>query len=372
MSRAPWQQIAQCGKARTGVLQLARGHVRTPVFMPVGTYGAVRGAVSGVDVAQQGFEIILGNTFHLWQRPGLEVLAAHGGLHGFGNWQQPILTDSGGFQVFSLASLRKITDEGVSFRAPHNGASCFLSPEGCMDIQRTINSDIAMVLDECAPGDADEKHAADAMRRSLRWAARCKTAFADSRNALFGIVQGGTHLHLRRESAQALVDMGFDGYAIGGLAVGEEGAQRREVLSAMHELLPAEQPRYLMGVGTPVDIALAVADGVDMFDCVLPTRNARNGHLFTRQGVVRIKNARYRHDTAPLDAGCACPACRGYTRAALHHLFSIGDMLAGRLATLHNLAYYHHLMSTLRSAIESNTLPQAVDAVVTAYAGEKD
>ena len=240
-----------------------------------------------------------------------------------------------------------------------------------MDIQRTINSDIAMVLDECAPGDADEAHAAAAMRRSLRWAMRCKTAFADSANALFGIVQGGTHLHLRRESAEGLVEMGFDGYAIGGLAVGEETAQRREVLSAMHEWLPADQPRYLMGVGTPVDIALAVADGVDMFDCVLPTRNARNGHLFTRQGVVRIKNARYRHDTAPLDAGCSCPTCRGYTRAALHHLFSIGDMLAARLATLHNLAYYHHLMSTLRGAIEDNTLPQAVDAVVMAYSEDK-
>lgn len=360
-----WQQTAACGKARAGVLQLARGDIRTPVFMPVGTIGAVRGAMTAADISQQGFDIILGNTFHLWQRPGLEVLSAHGGLHGFGGWHKPILTDSGGFQVFSLASLRKISEDGVAFNAPHNGQKCFLSPEGCMDIQRVINSDIVMVLDDCTPPAAGEKATAESMRRSMRWAARCKKSFTESANpnALFGIVQGGISLALRRESLEALCDIGFNGYAIGGLAVGETKAQMRAVLAEVPSLLPPQKPRYLMGVGTPADIALAVADGIDMFDCVLPTRNARNGQLFTSEGVLKIRNAANRHDTRPPDQHCTCQTCRRHSRAYLHHLFAIGDMLAPRLATIHNLSFYRRLMSRLAAAIETNTLPQTVKQI---------
>lgn len=362
-----WRLHATCGKARSGILRLARGEVRTPVFMPVGTLGAVRGAVAAEDVERLGFDIILGNTFHLWQRPGLEVLAAHGGLHGFNGWRRPILTDSGGFQVFSLASLRKITDDGVSFRAPHSGEPCFLSPELCMDIQRTLNSDIAMVLDDCTPATAAAPEVAASMRRSMQWARRCKAAFGGNPNALFGIVQGGIHLPLRRESAQTLVDTGFDGYAIGGLAVGEEKSERRAVLAEVPQWLPPDKPRYLMGVGTPADIALAVADGVDMFDCVLPTRNARNGHLFTAAGTLRLRNACHRHDSAPPEESCGCVVCRRFSRAYLHHLFAIGDMLAARLATLHNLAYFRRLMRELRNSVEDGTLPQVVAKVVAAY-----
>ncbi|MCH9758956.1 MAG: tRNA guanosine(34) transglycosylase Tgt [Proteobacteria bacterium] len=359
-----WQQTATCGKARAGVLSLARGTIATPVFMPVGTIGAVRGAITPPDIEQLGFDIILGNTFHLWQRPGLEVLAAHGGLHGFNNWRRPILTDSGGFQVFSLSSLRKISDDGVSFRAPHNGNTCFLSPESCMDIQRTINSDIVMVLDDCTAAGVSESAAAASMRRSMQWAHRCRTAFGDNPNALFGIVQGGIFLPLRQESAQQLVDIGFDGYAIGGLAVGEEKSQRHEVLAAMDAWLPADKPRYLMGVGTPADIALAVADGVDMFDCVMPTRNARNAQLFTSTGILRLRNACHRHDTQPLDAQCDCIVCRRFSRSYLHHLFAVGDMLAARLATLHNLAHYRRLMTRLRNGIKDGTLAAVVREVV--------
>lgn len=355
-----WRQTARCGNARAGILQLARGAVHTPAFMPVATLGAVRGAVGNGDAEGLGFEMILANTFHLWQRPGCEVIARHGGLHGFNGWHRPILTDSGGFQVFSLAPLRKISDDGVAFRAPHNGQACFLSPEICMDIQRTLNSDIVMVLDDCTPAGVDEAAAAASMRRSMRWAARCKAAFADNPNALFGIVQGGIYLPQRRESAAALMDIGFDGYAIGGLAVGEEKSERQAVLADTVPRLPADKPRYLMGVGTPADIAQAVADGIDMFDCVLPTRNARNGHLFTHRGIVRIRNACHRHDSAPPDAECGCPVCRRTSCAYLHHLFTVGDMLAARLATLHNLAYYRALMTRLRAAIADGTLPQVV------------
>lgn len=367
MNRAPWQVSAHCGNARSGVLHLTRGKVHTPAFMPVGTLGAVRGGIHAADVAQLGFDMILANTFHLWQRPGLEVLAAHGGLHGFNAWHRPILTDSGGFQVFSLAAMRKVSDDGVHFRAPHNGQACFLSPEQCMHIQRTLNSDIAMVLDECVSAQAPLAEARSAMRRSLHWAQRCRDAFADSENALFGIVQGGVHLPLRQDSAAALTDMGFDGYAIGGLAVGEARAQRQEVLAAVAPQLPAYSPRYLMGIGTPADIACAVAEGVDLFDCVLPTRNARNGQLFTRHGIVRIKNACHQADERPLEEGCTCSVCHRTSRAYLHHLFRVGDMLAARLATLHNLAYYRRLLAELRAAIADNTLPQAVAAVCAAY-----
>ena len=370
VSKSPttvWQRQMQCGNARAGVLRLHRGDVETPAFMPVGTLGAIKGAVEPADLRRLGFDIMLSNTFHLWQRPGVEVVTAHGGLHGFGGWRRPILTDSGGFQVFSLASLRRVSEDGVDFRAPHNGAACFLSPEKCMAIQRQLGSDIVMVLDECAPGDANEKIATAAMRRSLRWAARCKTAFADNPNALFGIVQGGVFSSLRAESAAGLANIGFDGYAIGGLAVGESASARRTVLEDTVHRLPADKPRYLMGVGTPSDIAHAVSCGVDMFDCVLPTRNARNGQLFTSTGVVKIRNSRHRADLSPPDAACGCPVCRRVSRAYLHHLFTIGDMSAARLLTLHNLAYYFGLMRRLRAAVGDGTLPAVVADIFTHY-----
>lgn len=362
-----WQQTAACGKARTGILRLQRGEIRTPVFMPVGTFGTLRGAVMPDDVHTLGYNLILGNTFHLWQRPGLDILSAHGGLHGFSGWHHPILTDSGGFQVFSLAKLRTISEDGVTFRAPHNGKPCFLSPELCIDIQRTLNSDIAMILDDCTPATLDETAVNTAMQRSLRWAQRCKTAFRDNPNRLFGIVQGGIYPALRRASAAELIRIGFDGYAIGGLAVGEDKARRRDILAGSSDWLPAGAPRYLMGVGTPADIALAVADGIDMFDCVMPTRNARNGQLFTAAGLLRIRNACHRRATQPIEETCGCPVCRRFSRAYLHHLFSIGDMAAARLATLHNLAYYRRLMTQLAAAIHARTLPRLVQTIVDAY-----
>ena len=367
-TQSAWRSLATCGKARAGILRLRRGEIRTPVFMPVGTLGVVRGAVMPDDIHQLGYNLILGNTFHLWQRPGLDSLTAHGGLHGFSGWHHSILTDSGGFQVFSLAKLRKISEEGITFRAPHDGKRCFLSPERCMEIQRTLNSDIAMILDDCTPATADEAAVSAAMRRSLRWAQRCKTAFHAAPNLLFGIVQGGIYPVLRRASAAELLRIGFDGYAIGGLAVGEDKASRHAILADSHDWLPADKPRYLMGVGTPADIALAVADGIDMFDCVLPTRNARNGQLFTAAGLVRIRNACHRHATEPIEATCHCPVCRRFSRAYLHHLFRIGDMAAARLATLHNLAYYRRLMAQLGDAIHNQTLPRLVQTIVSAYA----
>lgn len=362
-----WQAEARCGDARAGTLSLARGEVRTPAFMPVGTVGAVKGAVTPVDLEQLGFEMTLANTFHLSLRPGTDIIAAHGGLHGFNGWRRPLLTDSGGYQVFSLKSLRKLEENGVRFRAPHNGAACFLSPESCIAIQRALGSDIAMVLDECPPAGIDEKSAADSMRRSMRWAERCRAAFDGSPNMLFGIVQGGVFLNLRAESAETLTGIGFDGYAVGGLAVGESKEDMLAVLGASVPRLPADKPRYLMGVGAPGDIAVAVASGVDLFDCVLPTRNARNGWLFTDGGVVRIRNARYRALTDAPDAECACPVCRRFSLAYLHHLFAVGDMLAARLATLHNLAYYRRLMRRLRDAIIRGDLPHTVDEVLKNY-----
>lgn len=367
-----WQVEARCGAARAGTLQLARGRIHTPAFMPVGTAAAVKGATAPEDLQTLGYEIILANTFHLWLRPGQEVIRQHGGVHGFCGWSRPVLTDSGGFQVFSLQSLRKISEDGVHFRAPHNGESCFLTPELCMEIQHTLNSDIAMVLDDCAPATASRQTIAAAMRRSMRWAKRCADAFAaaGNRNALFGIVQGGLDDELRSESVQALLDIGFDGYAIGGLAVGESAQQRQAVLQHTCPQLPDTRPRYLMGVGRPCDIAQAVACGVDMFDCVLPTRNARNGHLFTRQGVLRIRNAQHRHATGAIDEACACWVCQRFSRAYLHHLFAIGDMLAARLATFHNLAYYRSLMHDLRQGIMTNTLDAVVHKVLAAYPPE--
>jgi len=340
------------GAARRGILELAHGRVDTPAFMPVGTYGTVK-AMSPDEVAASGAQIVLGNTFHLWLRPGLGVIARHGGLHRFMNWAGPILTDSGGFQVFSLETLRKVTEEGVHFSSPVNGDRLFLTPEESMRIQKTLNSDVAMVFDECLAYPASEKRAADSMRLSMRWALRSKESWENA-NALFGIVQGGIYPHLRQESVEKLVDIGFDGYAIGGLAVGEPKEERLKVLESLR--LPEDRPRYLMGVGTPEDIIEAVAAGLDLFDCVLPTRNARNGWLFTRSGDIRIRNARYRDDTAPLDERCACYTCRNFTRAYLYHLDKAKEILGARLNTLHNLHYYQELMRDLRLAIEENRL----------------
>jgi queuine tRNA-ribosyltransferase len=355
------------GAARRGVLETAHGAIDTPAFMPVGTYGAVKG-MSPVEVSGLGAQIILGNTFHLWLRPGLEVIAAHGGLHRFIGWQGPILTDSGGFQVFSLGELRKISEEGVKFQSPVNGDACFLTPEESMRIQRVLNSDIVMAFDECTPHPATEQQARESMRLSMRWAARSKAAHAGNPNALFGIVQGGMFEHLRDESLAELVNIGFDGYAIGGLSVGEPKPDMLRILRHTAPRLPAGRPRYLMGVGTPSDIVAAVAAGIDMFDCVLPTRNARNGWLYTRHGVIKLRNARYRDDLAPLDPDCACYTCRNFTRAYLHHLQRVNEMLGARLNTLHNLHYYQELMAGLRAAIAEGRL----DAFVAAHGTDRE
>jgi queuine tRNA-ribosyltransferase len=343
------------GAARRGRLELAHGAVDTPAFMPVGTYGTVK-AISPAELREVGAQIVLGNTFHLWLRPGVEVIGKHGGLHGFMGWDGPILTDSGGFQVFSLGALRKITEEGVKFASPINGDRLLLTPEESMRVQRALDSDIAMVFDDCTPHPATHKQAEKSMQLSLRWAERSKEAFAGSRNALYGIVQGGVYEDLRDACLEGLTRIGFDGYAIGGLAVGEPREARERVLAHTAPRLPAERPRYLMGMGTPEDIIHAVAAGIDLFDCVLPTRNARNGWLYTRRGDVKIRNARWRDDARPLDESCACYACRHFTRAYLHHLQKANEILGARLNTLHNLHYYQTLMRELRDAIEGARL----------------
>jgi len=341
------------GAARRGVLELAHGRVDTPAFMPVGTYGSVK-AMAPDELEAIGAQIVLGNTFHLWLRPGLEVIRAHGGLHRFMGWRRPILTDSGGFQVFSLDALRKVSEDGVRFASPVNGDRLLLTPEVSMEIQAVLDSDIAMVFDECTPYPVTAQAAEHSMQLSLRWAARSKAAWSQlgSRNALFGIVQGGMHEALRDASLEGLQSIGFDGYAIGGLSVGEPKAERRRILVHSAPRLPPEQPRYLMGMGTPEDIIEAVRAGIDLFDCVLPTRNARNGWLFTRHGDVKIRNARYRDDTGPLDPDCACATCRNFSLAYLHHLQKANEILGARLNTLHNLHYYQELMRVLRAAIE--------------------
>ena len=349
-----FQVLKTDGEARRGALELAHGRVDTPAFMPVGTYGTVK-AMSPDELTALGAQIVLGNTFHLWLRPGLEVIAKHGGLHRFMGWDKPILTDSGGFQVFSLATMRKLSEDGVQFASPINGDRLFLTPEEAMRIQQVLNSDIAMAFDECTAYPASEKQAADSMRLSMRWAKRSRNEWK-SENALFGIVQGGVHENLRDESLDELKAIGFDGYAIGGLAVGEPDEDRARVMVHVAPRLPADKPRYLMGMGTPEDIIGAVAAGVDMFDCVLPTRNARNGWLFTRYGDIRIRNARYRDEMAPLDERCACYTCRNFTRAYLYHLQKANEILGARLNTLHNLHYYQEVMQELRAAIESNNL----------------
>ncbi len=343
------------GPARRGILKLDHGDVQTPAFMPVGTCGTVK-AMSPAELDEVGADIILGNTFHLWLRPGLEVVRAHGGLHRFMGWHKPILTDSGGFQVFSLGALRKITEEGVQFASPINGDRLLLTPEESMRVQRALDADIAMVFDDCTPHPATEKQAEKSMQLSVRWAARSKHAFEGSRNALFGIVQGSVYEALRTASLAGLQAIGFDGYAIGGLAVGEPKEARERILSHTAPRLPEDRPRYLMGMGTPEDLIGAVMAGVDMFDCVLPTRNARNGWLYTRHGDVKIRNARWRDDPAPLDAACACYACRNFSRAYLHHLQKANEILGARLNTLHNLHYYQELMRELRAAIEGERL----------------
>lgn len=363
--------IATDGGARSGVITTAHGKIETPIFMPVGTYGAVK-AVSPENLESIGAQIILGNTFHLWLRPGLEVIGKHGGLHGFMNWNHPILTDSGGFQVWSLGELRKISEEGVAFQSPVNGDKLFLTPEESIRIQTVLNSDVVMVFDECTPYPATHKDAKDSMQLSMRWARRSKDAFlsyqahrsADAKNALFGIVQGGMFEDLRDESLGGLLQIGFDGYAIGGLSVGEPKEDMLRILSHVTPKLPANQPRYLMGVGTPEDLVEGVARGIDMFDCVMPTRNARNGWIFTRYGDLKIRNSRYKDDLGPIDPSCGCPVCSPgshgdhrphFSRSYLYHLQKIQEILGAQLATLHNLYFYLDLMGQMREAIREGS-----------------
>ena len=345
------------GPARRGRLRFARGTVETPAFMPVGTYGTVK-AMTPEQLEQIGAEIILGNTFHLYLRPGLEVIEAHRGLHAFMHWRRPILTDSGGFQVWSLKEMRKLTEQGASFRSPVDGAPVFLSPEESMRIQRVLRSDIAMSFDECTPYPASEEQARVSMELSMRWAARGHQAYYASEppGTLFGIVQGGVYGNLREASLAALEDVGFHGLAIGGLAVGETEAERLEVLERLTPAMPRRKPRYLMGVGRPQDILEAVLRGVDMFDCVMPTRHARNAHLFTRAGVLNIRNAVHQKATGPIEEGCGCYTCQHYSRSYLRHLDKCGEILGAHLNTVHNLHFYQRLMSEIRSAIESGTL----------------
>jgi len=349
--------LAQDGEARRGRLIFDRGTIETPAFMPVGTYGSVK-SMTPEEVKDTGAEIVLGNTFHLMLRPGTEVIKAHGDLHDFMKWQGPILTDSGGFQVFSLGDLRKITEEGVHFRSPINGDKVFLGPEESMAVQRDLGSDIVMIFDECTPYPADERTAEKSMQLSLRWAKRSKEAHGDNPSALFGIIQGGMYEHLREVSLEGLSDIGFDGYAIGGLSVGEPKEDMIRVLDFLSTRLPKDKPHYLMGVGRPEDLVEAVKRGIDMFDCVMPTRNARNGHLFTHHGVVKIRNSKYKIDTGPLDPLCDCYTCKNYSRSYLNHLDRTGEMLGPRLNTIHNLHYYQTLMAGLRNAIVTSTLTE--------------
>ena len=343
------------GLARRGQLHFARGVIETPIFMPVGTYGTVKG-LTPHELNDLGAQIILGNTFHLMLRPGMEMVKAHGDLHDLMRWDKPILTDSGGFQVFSLGALRKISEQGVTFKSPINGSKIFMGPEESMQVQRDLGSDIVMIFDECTPYPATYREAADSMRLSLRWAERSKRAHGDNASALFGIVQGGMYPDLRLESIQGLTAIGFDGYAIGGLSVGEPKHEMLATLDALQPHLPTDKPRYLMGVGTPEDLVEAVRRGIDMFDCVMPTRNARNGHLFTRHGVIKIRNQQYQFDTKPLDEQCQCYTCRHYSRAYLKHLDKCKEMLGARLNSIHNLHYYLELMQGLRDAIAEHRL----------------
>ena len=363
MSRECFMQFnvsATDGKARRGEMTFPRGTVQTPAFMPVGTYGTVKGMLPR-DIVEIGAEMILGNTFHLMLRPGTEVIKEHGDLHDFTQWHGPILTDSGGFQVFSLGDMRKITEEGVKFQSPIDGSPVFIDPETSIQVQADLGSDVVMIFDECTPYPATEKEADDSMQLSLRWAKRSKDAHGDNPSALFGIVQGGMYESLRDESLAGLVDIGFDGYAIGGLSVGEPKDDMVRILDHLADTMPADRPRYLMGVGKPADLVEGVRRGIDMFDCVMPTRNARNGHLFTSTGVVKIRNARHRHDTGPLDKDCDCYTCANFSRSYLHHLEKCGEMLSAQLNTIHNLRYYQTLMAGLRDAIAEGELDAFTD-----------
>lgn len=355
-----FETITSEGKARRGRLSFPRGEIETPAFMPVGTYGTVKGMLPR-DVEATGAQILLGNTFHLMLRPGTDIVELHGDLHDFMDWQKPILTDSGGFQVFSLGKMRKITEEGVSFQSPVDGSKVFLSPEVSMEVQRKLGSDIVMIFDECTPYPATEKEAADSMRMSMRWAKRSKEAHGDSPSALFGIVQGGMYEHLRDESLEGLTEIGFDGYAIGGLSVGEPKDEMIKILDHLAYKMPEDKPRYLMGVGKPEDLVEGVRRGVDMFDCVMPTRNARNCFLFTRTGVVKIRNSANKTDIGPVDPECNCYTCKNFSRAYLHHLDKCGEILGSQLNTIHNLHYYQDLMAGLRSALEQGKLSAFVD-----------
>ncbi len=366
--------LAQDGKARRGRLHFRRGSVETPAFMPVGTYGTVK-SVTPEEVSEAGADIILGNTFHLMLRPGTEIIRKHGGLHEFMHWDGPILTDSGGFQVFSLADMRKLTEEGVQFQSPVNGDRILLTPERSMEVQHELNADVTMIFDECTPYPASESEARSSMELSLRWADRSRRRFdelkadePDRGEALFGIVQGGIYEPLRQASVDGLMAIGFDGYAIGGLAVGEPEHERNAVLDYTAPLLPADKPRYLMGVGFPLDIVEAVMRGVDMFDCVIPTRHARNGQLFTSRGVVKTRHARYTDDTSPPDPDCDCYTCRNYSLAYLRHLEKCGEILGPRLATIHNLYYYQKLMQRIRAAIEDGSLNSLYEEIRDTFA----
>jgi queuine tRNA-ribosyltransferase len=365
--------VSRSGAARSGTLKFRRGTVQTPAFMPVGTYGTVK-SVTPEEVAADGAEIILGNTFHLMLRPGTDVIRKHGGLHEFMNWHGPILTDSGGFQVFSLAAMRKLSEEGVRFQSPVNGDDVFLTPERSIEVQHDLNADVTMIFDECTPYPASESTANDSMLLSLRWAARSRQRFdelkaaePDRGEALFGIVQGGIYDALRQQSLAGLVDIGFDGYAVGGLAVGETEDERHAVLDGLMPHMPDDAPRYLMGVGTPVDIIEAVMRGIDMFDCVIPTRHARNGQLFTSRGTVKFRHAAYRDELAPPDPDCSCYTCSNYSLAYLRHLVKCGEILGPRLATIHNLHYYQKLMANIRAAIAGDALPDLLRRVRQAY-----
>jgi queuine tRNA-ribosyltransferase len=346
--------------ARRGTITFPRGKVETPAFMPVGTYGSVKG-LNPEQIEALGAHIILGNTFHLMLRPGTDIVKAHGDLHDFIGWDKPILTDSGGFQVFSLGDMRKITEEGVTFASPVNGDKVLMTPESSMEVQRDLGSDVVMIFDECTPYPATHQEAADSMRLSLRWAERSKNAHGENPSALFGIIQGGMYEDLREESLQGLLDIGFDGYAIGGLSVGEPKDDMMRVLRHTAPRMPQDKPRYLMGVGKPEDLVEGVRRGVDMFDCVMPTRNARNGHLFTHSGVVKLRNAANKTDTGPIDPYCDCYTCKNYSRAYLHHLDKCGEMLGASLNTIHNLHYYQTLMAGLRRALEEGTFAAFVD-----------
>lgn len=354
------------GKARRATISFPRGDIQTPAFMPVGTYGAVK-SVSPVELKEMGADIILGNTFHLWLRPGTEIIKKHGSLHGFNGWDKPILTDSGGFQVFSLGKMRKLTEDGVTFKSPINGAKVFLSPEISMQVQRDLGSDIVMCFDECTPYPATEKEAKDSMELSMRWAQRSKDEHGDNPSALFGIIQGGMYEHLRDESLKALKEIDFDGFAIGGLSVGEPKDEMIKILDHTAHQMPEDKPRYLMGVGTPKDLVEAVYRGVDMFDCVMPSRNARNGHIFTSEGIIRIRNSQFKEDISSLDPTCDCYTCKNFTKSYLHHLDKTKEILGSRLNTIHNLHYYQKLMRAIRQAIEEERFGEFREEFLTNY-----